>query len=110
MGCTIGLHWFLLQSVAWTAMLTRNLRSYSLIEAVEQTFDGKHPCSLCLAVEKGKSTEKSREFSSPIQKFEFINEASAFDFFPPTQYELLSPARLAYTSLALVPPIPPPRA
>ncbi len=110
MGCSIGLHWAMLQSVAWSGMLTRNLRTHSFTEAVRLTFDGKHPCALCLAIAKGKSQEQKKEFPSPIQKLEFVNLAVAFDFFPPTQFELRAPACNTCRSLAFPPPKPPPRA
>ncbi len=36
---TTGLHWAVLQSVAWTTMLANNLRTQSLAEAVAHTFE-----------------------------------------------------------------------
>lgn len=49
----LGWHWTALQSVAWTTMLISNAASCSFGEAVKKTFDGEHPCSLCLAVRDG---------------------------------------------------------
>jgi hypothetical protein len=42
----LGLHWTVLQSIAWTTMLADHLRADSLAEAVQKTFDGEHPCCL----------------------------------------------------------------
>src|SRR5262245_52811445 len=67
----IGAHWVVLQSVAWTTMLADNLRTASFPVAVERTFDGKHPCSLCKQIAKGKQTEKKAEFRVELNKFEF---------------------------------------
>ena len=66
----IGLHWFALQSIAWTTMLVDYARNYSLEEALAKTFDGQHPCSLCHAVQAGT---KSEQKSSPriITKVDF---------------------------------------
>ncbi len=42
-----GAQWLLLQSVAWTSMLVNFSQETSLTEALEKTFDGSSPCSLC---------------------------------------------------------------
>ncbi len=60
LASSIGLHWAVLQSVAWTAMLADNLRASSLAQAVQQTFDGRHPCSLCKAIAKAKNAERKK--------------------------------------------------
>ncbi|MCC6234859.1 MAG: hypothetical protein IT580_19610, partial [Verrucomicrobiales bacterium] len=44
-----GLHWAVLQGVAWTGMLVTYSRDASLAEAVSRTLDGEHPCALCRA-------------------------------------------------------------
>ncbi len=56
----LGLHWSVLQTVAWTAMVISYSRDGSLAEAVNKTLDGKHPCPLCLATEKGRAEEKQQ--------------------------------------------------
>jgi len=53
----MGLHWIALQSVAWTTMVIEYSKRAPLREAVAQTFDGAHPCSLCHAVAAGKKSE-----------------------------------------------------
>ena len=110
LGCSIGVHWFVLQSVAWSSMLTRNLRTHSLVEAVLQTFDGNHPCALCLVIAKGRASEEKKEFPSPVQKLEFVSQTVAVAFFPPAQFELLPPVTAGCRLLAFPPPKPPPRA
>ena len=44
---SIGLHWVLLQSVAWTSMVVSYAQTGTFREALAKTFDGKHPCPLC---------------------------------------------------------------
>ena len=44
-------------------MLVEYSKRVSLTEAVVQTFDGQHPCGLCHAVQKGKSSEKKTVLS-----------------------------------------------
>ena len=53
-----GGHWAVLQTVAWAEMLrdyTQKTGSVAL--AVEQTFDGAHPCELCLQIATAKQQE-----------------------------------------------------
>ncbi len=109
LACSIGLHWFMLQSLAWTTMLGHNLRTGSLASAIERTFDGKHPCPLCLAIAKGKSSEKKAEFEPLVQKLEFVSSPTRFVFSPPTRFVLMVWAEVTYESLAFPPPTPPPR-
>jgi hypothetical protein len=55
---TLGLHWALLQGVAWAGMLITYAQEASLQEAVAKTFDGQHPCPLCKVVKQGREQEK----------------------------------------------------
>lgn len=57
----IGGHWAILQSVAWATMLTDNLRTSSITEAVSNTFDGEHPCAMCKAIKQGRAEEKQQD-------------------------------------------------
>jgi hypothetical protein len=108
---SIGGHWALLQSVAWTTMFAANLSANdSLTEAVSKTFDGEHPCPLCCAIKAGKKTEKKSEAAAPeLKKFEYVNESPRFVFAAPTAFTLLgSPAEFP-ASFSFTPPVPPPR-
>ncbi len=55
---SMGGHLALLQTVAWSRMLVDFSASDSLTVAVEKTFDGAHPCSLCKVVKQTKEKEK----------------------------------------------------
>lgn len=57
----IGGHWAILQSIAWATMLADNLQRSSVIEAVSNTFDGEHPCSMCKAIKQGRTEEKQQD-------------------------------------------------
>ena len=62
LALSLGLHWGLLQTLAWTGMLVERVQTGSFWEAVQSTFDGQHPCRVCLAVREAKSeTGKSQE-------------------------------------------------
>ena len=50
-----GGHWAVLQSVAWVEMLHDYAqKTGSVAVAVEQTFDGAHPCELCREIATSK--------------------------------------------------------
>jgi hypothetical protein len=68
----LGLHWALLQTVAWTGMIVSYSQGTSFQEAIRLTFDGKHPCCLCKAVKQGRSQEKQQEQNQvkPVNKLE----------------------------------------
>ncbi len=106
---SLGLHWFALQSVAWTAMLVANVRQVPLSEAFARTFDGAHPCDLCQAVAAGKKSKKKSEVVPTIAKMDLICAARTLNWLPPwvdyafPSFAFLIPERV------LAPPAPPPR-
>src|SRR5207253_6295380 len=70
--CAIGLHWIALQSLAWTTMVIDYSKRAPLCQAIAQTFDGAHPCSLCHVVSKGKNSEKKQDLRSATPKMDMI--------------------------------------
>lgn len=106
---TTGLHWAVLQSVAWTTMLTNNLRTQSLTEAVTHTFDGKHPCCLCKTIAAAKKSGKKTEFTLQIQKIEFPPAPENIVLAAPSRFQVLPLTDGSAESLAVRPPTPPPR-
>lgn len=57
-----GGHLALLQGVAWANMIRDYSRGDSLTQAVEKTFDGKHPCPLCKKI----AAQRSKEEKAPV--------------------------------------------
>jgi len=104
-----GTHWAVLQSVAWTAMLASNLQTEPLTEAVQRTFDGKHPCCLCKAIAAAKKSGKKNEFTLQAKRLDFLAATARFIFTAPTHFWLLTTANHFFKSLYLAPPTPPPR-
>jgi hypothetical protein len=104
-----GTHWALLQSVAWTTMLADNLRTLPFSEAISRTFDGQHPCDLCLHVAEGRKAEKKTEFPPSAKRLEFLAEQPAFVFSAPQDFRLLPVVNDATRVLNHKPPVPPPR-
>jgi hypothetical protein len=108
--CAIGLHWLALQSVAWTTMLIEHSKRASLCQAMAQTFDGAHPCSLCHVVSAGKSSEKKSDLQPPGPKIDMICLARTIRLPPPfAPFEY--PVRdFSSSERRPSPPVPPPRA
>src|SRR6266700_2279611 len=84
---SIGAHWAILQSVAWVSMAV-NFSQHSLIkEALVKTFDGRHPCKICKAVQEGKTSERKSESPKPVTKLELFCAAQPLPLkapaFPP---------------------------
>ena len=109
LAATLGLHWALLQTVAWTTMLADNLRTHSLSESVTRTFDGKYPCPICKAIAAAKKSEKKNEFTLQVQKLEFPPVKENPTLFAPSDFRLLPQANTFAESLTQKPLTPPPR-
>jgi len=57
---SLGLHWALLQGVAWAGMLVSFASEGTVMEAVQKTFDGQHGCALCKKVKEGHSSNRKQ--------------------------------------------------
>jgi hypothetical protein len=110
LACSIGLHWCILQSVAWTGMLVNNLGTFSFSSAVERTFDGKHPCCLCKAIESGKKAEKKSTVLVPVKKLDAMSPVFAMAPSPPASFPRIATIGVVLEDLPHTPPSPPPRA
>ena len=108
-AATLGAHWALLQSVAWTTMLADNLRTHSLSESVARTFDGQYPCPICKAIAAAKKSQKKNEFTLQTQKLEFPPVKENPVLFPPADFQLLQQIDFFTESLTQKPLTPPPR-
>ncbi len=53
-----GGQWFALQSMAWLTMAVRFSQTDTLLVSLQKTFDGRHPCRLCKAVQEGRKAEQ----------------------------------------------------
>ncbi len=106
---SLGLHWVVFQAVAWAGMVVTYSQDGTLREAISKTLDGKHPCRLCLAIAKGKRSEKKPESSRPVTKLEFVSKASLLDLLAPAKYPPADGEPPALLSLLRSPPTPPPR-
>jgi hypothetical protein len=81
LSLSIGMHWTILQSVAWFGMAISYSQGGSIKEGLAKIFDGRHPCKLCKIIEEGKKSEKKQEAQLKIAKA---------DLFPPSEFNRLS--------------------
>jgi hypothetical protein len=109
LACTIGLHWGLLQSVAWVGMVVSYSHDGGIGMGLEKTFDGKHPCALCKAIAVAKKAEKKPESAPLAKKLEFSYSATTFVFAAPSGYWEADRLEPVGYSLHRPPPVPPPR-
>jgi hypothetical protein len=77
LSLSLGLHWTVVQSVAWAGMLVNRTQAESLSTAIRTTFDGRHPCKLCTAVAAGKAAEKQAPGSQFLPKLDLCNAGSS---------------------------------
>ena len=106
---TMGGHWAVLQSVAWLTMFVNYSRTAPVMVALEKTFDGRHPCKLCKAVEEGKRSEKKQEIQKLETKFDFWLVRNSFTFFSPAPSEVFPTQVESAPARSESPPTPPPR-
>jgi hypothetical protein len=107
--CAIGLHWLALQSFAWATMIIDYSKRAPLCQAITQTFDGAHPCSLCHVVSKAKNSEERQDLASPASKIDMICAPLAnriVRLFVPFEYAADDSFSFEFGHS---PPVPPPR-
>lgn len=111
----LGGHWFALQSVAWARMLVDFSKTDSFSKAVEKTFDGKHPCKMCLGIREGRAQEEREQKGIPRVKTDKSPELFC-DFrrvvvpFAPTEAEnAVALVPQLHPDFIDSPPSPPPR-
>lgn len=106
---TLGAHWALLQTIAWTTMLANNLQSCNIRDAMVKTFDGHHPCSLCRAIAAAKKSDQKKQISFEKQKLEFPPVQESLVLIAPSRPMLFPWKDSSSESIPHQPPTPPPR-
>lgn len=106
---SIGLHWVLLQMFAWAGMVVSYSHDGPVTEAVAKTFDGQHPCKLCVQIAKSQRSEKKTGLTFKIGKLEFRYASAVFVFQPPILCWETRPLDDIARVRSLPPPGPPPR-
>jgi len=107
--CAIGGHWAVLQSVAWVGMVMNYAHDSTLSEALQKTFDGRHPCKLCKVVQDGKQSEGNDALLKVETKLDLLLPHAASWLNPPPRFVVLPGPAFPPPSRAESPPTPPPR-
>lgn len=71
---SLGMHWALLQGIAWTGMLISFAAEGTVIEAVEKTFNGQNACALCQKVKQGQASddEQPQQNGQAVKKIDAV--------------------------------------
>jgi hypothetical protein len=109
LSLSLGGHWALLQTAAWASMLICYTQTDGFCTAVAKTFDAKHPCKLCLAIQKGKSSEKKSDQQKPVGKMDGYLPANHFALRGAAEYPSIVPPHRSFSEWSEPPPKPPPR-
>ncbi len=113
-GVMSGTHWLALQSYAWVRMTVSFSQDSGWRVAVQKTFNGRHPCPLCLKVQQGLREEQQNK-KTPWLETEKLPEivwawrtvtAPAAPTFVSTETGFSSEFYYIFTD---PPPTPPPR-
>ena len=81
----------------------------SLCQAIAQTFDGRHPCSLCHVVNKGKTAEKKSDLQLLTPKLDLICTKHAIALALPFISFDYANSNFRISEVGHSPPVPPPR-
>jgi hypothetical protein len=104
-----GGHWAMLQSVAWLGMAVRFSQNEPLVPALQKTFSGAHPCTLCKAVSHGVKTEKEQKIQKIESKFDFFCSRTAVVLEVPLPEARTPQVETKLSDRNDSPPVPPPR-
>jgi hypothetical protein len=79
----LGGHWTLLQTGAWAGMLVHYSEQVGIKAGLFQTFDGAHPCPVCLAIKDAKKQEQKAVLLLQAElKKDFLAPWSCFRVYP----------------------------
>ena len=107
-----GAHLAVVQGLAWTNMLIDYSRkANSLVEAVEMTFDGQHPCKMCVnVIEANKPQQAPPDATHPMPELKAVLPLEGHPFAPGFAFVTWIALREAAALRNHAPPVPPPRA
>lgn len=106
-----GGHWAMLQGVAWATMVRDFSKTGSLTEAVEKTFDGKHPCAMCKKLSSARASEEKSPVTLKVDKKAeaFVTSARSAVPLPAFRPYIYGPAPfVSMPELVFAPPVPVP--
>jgi hypothetical protein len=105
----LGGQWAILQTAAWAGMVVDYSKSEGVEAGITKTFDGKHPCQLCLSIAKNKEKEGKQTANVSPAKLYLVYQAHQWALTPPAVSEELELSLYLLNGTTLKPPVPPPR-
>jgi len=112
---TLGGNLAALQMVAWARMLVQFSKTDTVGAAISKTFDGKHPCALCLTIRESRQ----QEGNSAAQGLSSVDDKLRELFWVPNSPVSLTEIPLTtsvlpaedsfYSGYISLPPTPPPK-
>jgi hypothetical protein len=105
----VGGHWAVLQVTAWVGMLVKYSEAEGMEGGIAKTFDGNHPCSLCLSIVQAKQAEKKQSSQLPVAKIYLVAHHQGWTLQPPHYTWRLGTKIALLSSCDSSPPVPPPR-
>ena len=105
----MGGHWAVLQVTAWVSMLVSYSETEGFRSGIAKTFDGEHPCSLCLSIAKNTQTEKKQSSQVAAAELYLVAPAQRWTLRPPHYFWYLETPIASLFSRDTGPPVPPPR-
>ena len=107
-----GGHWAVLQTIAWAKMIVQYSRQATLQTAIQQTFDGEHPCEMCRMIETARhaSQPPAQEFRTTSTPDDNLLFATSITYKVDPPVATIIPAVDTPEPLRNdPPPVPPPR-
>jgi hypothetical protein len=104
----IGGHWAVLQATAWFGMLVKYSESDGVEVGISKTFDGKHPCDLCLSIAKKKQTENKEGAQLDAAKIYLLASAERWTLHAPRCSWSLTTTPISLSGCSNSPQVPPP--
>jgi hypothetical protein len=104
-----GGHWLVLQTVAWAQMLRDYSKSAPIAEAIERTFSGGYPCTMCIKITEEQQKEEKAPATVKLDKKAELFLLSARDLLrkPETKdFSYLPSGEIAVAERSEAPPVP----
>ncbi|HBJ84386.1 MAG TPA: hypothetical protein DDZ88_11055 [Verrucomicrobiales bacterium] len=108
---SLGLHWAVIQGIAWTGMLISYAAEGAMIEAVQKTFDGQHGCPLCQTVKEGRESDQNqpRQTGQAMKKLDAVLAEMVRLTAPPAEMLTFVMIHEDWVKRTEMPETPPPR-
>ena len=105
----LGGHWAILQTAAWVGMVIDYSKTEGVEAGITKTFDGKHPCSLCLSIAQSKEKEGKQTTNLNLGKLDLVYQVTRWVLSPPPTRGEVDIAPYLLTGSTHRPSVPPPR-